>query len=322
VFSRGDDRLSKVLLAAHANGAYLDGWSDTLSETAWDTAFAEHGIDPAAYLKERPREQALPWDFLDMGIEKGFLLLERTKAISGTTTHDCREGDCLGCGVCRPGIANIVRPEPEPMPLFGEPSAHGAYAYVLCLTKTAGLRFLSPREFQEMIRRAIRRAGLDAVYTQGFSPVMKLSTSPPTSYGIASLCEYVQIELKNPLNPDRLASLLGGHLPAGSSVVSCAEGKLRQVRAFTYTTHRPFSLSLEQGSCIIKDGKPLRVADYLEYKEPCTMRIAFRDGRTISPVLLLEAFSQDGVRLEEIVKTGTQFADDPCLPQDTAVPAS
>jgi radical SAM superfamily enzyme YgiQ (UPF0313 family) len=322
VFSRGDDRLSEVLLSAHANGAYLDGWSDTLSEAAWNRAFAEHGIDPAAYLKERPREQTLPWDFLDMGIEKGFLLMERAKAISGTTTHDCRQGDCLGCGVCGPGIANVVRPEPEPMPLFGEPSAHGAYAYVLCLTKTAGLRFLSPREFQEMLRRAIRRAGLDAVYTQGFSPVLKLSTSPPTSYGIASQCEYVQIELKNPMNPERIASLLGAHLPAGSSVVSCAEGKLRQVHAFTYTTLRPFTLSLEPGSCVIKEGKPLRVADFLEFEDPRTLRIAFRDGRTISPVLLLEAFSRDGIRLEEIVKTGTLFADDPDLPRDTTGPAS
>ncbi|HOS98625.1 MAG TPA: hypothetical protein PLU54_13305, partial [Deltaproteobacteria bacterium] len=133
---------------------------------------------------------------------------------------------------------------------------------------------------------------------------------------------YVQIELKNPLNPERIASLLGGHLPAGSSVVSCAEGKLRQVRAFTYTTARPFSLSLEPESCVIKEGKPLRVADYLEYEDPRTLRIAFRDGRTISPVLLLETFSQDRIRPGEIVKTGTLFADGPSLPQDTAGPGS
>jgi len=310
VFARGDERLSQVLMEAHRRGAYLDGWSDTLHEHAWDEAFEATGIDPSSYLAQRRREQVLPWDFIDMGIKKGFLLSERMRAHGAKPTVDCRDGECSGCGVCSEGLMNILRPKQEPIHLFQEPSAHGVYPYVIGITKEQGLRFLSPREFQEMIRRAIRRAGLEAIYSQGFSPIMRLSTTPPTSYGIASKCEYIQIEIKHPLIPLEISSRINTHLPPGASVIACTEGRLRQVKAFTYKTLRPFSLTLPPDACVIKEGTSLLVADYLEYSDPHTLRIAFRKGRTISPVLLLETYSQDKLRLEEIIKTETRFVED------------
>lgn len=307
VFSRGDAALSKVLLEALSRGAYLDGWGDTINSRAWEEAFCACGVDPASYLGRRDPGESLPWDFIDMGIHKGYLLAERARAIAGSPTEDCRQGRCTGCGVCSPDIANIQRPGPEPKALFRESSAHGAYAYVLGVTKEQGLRFLTPREFQEMIRRAVRRAGIDAVYTQGFSPVMKLSTSPPTSYGIASRCEYVQIELKHPCSPGEIVERINACLPQGSTAFSCTEGRLRQAIDATFSTVRPFTLELAPDAAILKEGKELRVADFLEEVGPSSLRIAFRQGRTISPVILLESFSRDGIRLDEIVKTGMRF---------------
>lgn len=310
VFSRGDERLSRVLLEAHRRGAYLDGWGDTLNMQAWEEAFSLAGMDPDSYLACRKREQVLPWEFIDMGIDKGFLLSERMRAYGAKPTADCREEECTRCGVCGPGVSNIVQKKPEPVHLFDETRAHGAYSYVLGISKEGGLRFLSPREFQEMLRRAIRRSGLDAVYTQGFSPIMKISTTPPTSYGIASLCEYAAIELKHPLNPREILSRLGEHLPKDSQIVSCEEGRLKHVRSYVYKTTKPFALNLAPEACVIKEGKAMRIADYLEYADSHTLRIAFRQGRTISPVLLLESFSPDRLRLEEIIKAQTIFIED------------
>ena len=164
-----------------------------------------------------------------------------------------------------------------------------------------------------MFRRAIRRAGLDAIYSQGFSPIMKLSTTPPTSYGIASKCEYISIELKHPVNPKEITERLNAHLPAGSSAISCTEGKLKQVRAFIYKTLKPFTLSLTPDAYVVKEGKSLAVADYLEYSDPTMLRLAFIQGRTISPVLLLESFSPDKLRMEDIIKTETLFVEDALL---------
>ena len=110
--------LSRLLLEAHRGGAYLDGWGDTLNMQAWDEAFAVTGIDAASYLGPRKTEQTLPWDFIDMGIEKGFLLAERMRAHGEKPTNDCRDGDCNKCGVCTAGLTNIIRQKPEPIHLF------------------------------------------------------------------------------------------------------------------------------------------------------------------------------------------------------------
>lgn len=71
---RGDRRLSKVILAAFRQGARFDAWADHFRFDLWMNAFAECGIEPDAYLRERPKEEILPWDFLDMGISKEQLI--------------------------------------------------------------------------------------------------------------------------------------------------------------------------------------------------------------------------------------------------------
>lgn len=316
VFSRGDTMLSRVLKESQARGAYLDGWSDTLNENAWTDAFEVTGIDPASYLKPRETAHPLPWEFIDMGIKRDYLLKERLQAYQALPTPDCRDEGCTGCGVCGNGVLNIQRPESQPVNLFLRASAHEAHPYVVGLTKEGGLRFLSPREFQEMFRRAVRRAGLDAVYSQGFSPVMKLSMIPPPSFGIASASEFVQIDLKSPIAPGEVSSRLNAHLPTGARVFSCTKKRLKGVRAYVYKTRRPFTLMIDADSRIMKAGKELKVADFLEYTDPFTLKIAFREGRTISPVLLLDTFSQEKLRLEEIIKTETIFEEEEVLARE------
>jgi radical SAM family uncharacterized protein len=309
VFSRGDEKLSKVLLEAHARGAYLDGWGETFNEKAWNDAFEACGIDPASYLKPRETAPALPWEFIDMGVTKEYLLSERLQAYAAEQTPDCREAGCTSCGVCNDGLSNIMRPESQPVLLFSETPTRKVTTYTAGITKEGRLRFLSPREFQETIRRTMRRAGLDVIYSKGFSPIMKLSMTPPTSFGIASASEYIQFDLKSPLDAEEITSRLNANFPPGIQVFSCEEGRLKKVRAFVFKTKKPFTLELDPASCIVKEGKKLRVSDFLEYHDQCTLKLAFRDGRAISPVLILEAFSKDKLSLEDIIKTETIFEE-------------
>lgn len=76
VFSRGDRRLSKVILNAYKNGAKFDAWADHFSFTKWMQAFAQEGIDPQFYLNAKPVNALLPWDYIDIGIEKKTLQSE------------------------------------------------------------------------------------------------------------------------------------------------------------------------------------------------------------------------------------------------------
>ena len=74
VFSRGDKNLSKVIVKAWELGSRLDAWSEHFKFDLWQKAFAECSIDPNEYLKERNREEELPWDYIQTGVAKEVLI--------------------------------------------------------------------------------------------------------------------------------------------------------------------------------------------------------------------------------------------------------
>lgn len=98
VFARGDRRLSAVLLEALNRGFHFDGWSDYFSFENWMKLFEDVGIDPAFYAnRHRSFDEVFPWDHLDYGIHKEFLISECKKAYQAETTPNCRE-KCSNCG--------------------------------------------------------------------------------------------------------------------------------------------------------------------------------------------------------------------------------
>lgn len=98
VTARGDRRLGPVLENAMLNGARLDGWDEYFDESAWLKAFETCNIDPAFYTTRGfCEEEILPWDVIDVGVTKQFLLRERRQAYAEKVTPDCRHG-CSGCG--------------------------------------------------------------------------------------------------------------------------------------------------------------------------------------------------------------------------------
>ena len=100
-FSRGDRRLGKVLETAVEMGCILDGWSEQFRYDTWLEAFAACGLDPAFYAyRRRSKEEILPWDFIDAGVTRQYLWLEKERADQGIVTPDCRKG-CNGCGLQR-----------------------------------------------------------------------------------------------------------------------------------------------------------------------------------------------------------------------------
>lgn len=98
VFARGDRRLSAALLKAAERGFRFDGWDEFFRLNDWQSVFDETGIDPAFYAnRKREENEILPWDFIDIGVTKEFLLREAHKAAEAKTTPDCRTA-CSGCG--------------------------------------------------------------------------------------------------------------------------------------------------------------------------------------------------------------------------------
>jgi len=101
VFSRGDRRLGRVIEAAWRSGCRFDSWTERFDFHKWEEAFNQCGIDPDFYaLRHIPAEEILPWEHLDTGVTKEFLIKEYNRAIGGRIIPDCRYGLCPNCGVC------------------------------------------------------------------------------------------------------------------------------------------------------------------------------------------------------------------------------
>ena len=98
VLSRGDRRVANVIESVWRDGGRLEAWSDFFSSERWLKAFSIYGLDPAFYAyRERPAEETLPWDMINVGVTKRHLLREREMAYGAALSPDCRK-QCSACG--------------------------------------------------------------------------------------------------------------------------------------------------------------------------------------------------------------------------------
>ncbi len=103
IFARGDRKLAAVIERAYRKGCLFDSWSECFHNDIWMSCFEECGIDPDFYtIRTREEDEIFPWDFIDCGVTKEFLLREWKKAMSQTVSPNCRK-QCQGCGARRFG---------------------------------------------------------------------------------------------------------------------------------------------------------------------------------------------------------------------------
>ena len=103
IFAKGNRLLSKALVEANKRGQRFDGWDECFDFEKWMDIFASVGIDPAFYAnRQMSYDEILPWDHIDCGVTKEFLMRESEKARRGVTTPDCRT-QCSACGANKLG---------------------------------------------------------------------------------------------------------------------------------------------------------------------------------------------------------------------------
>ncbi|PYV85339.1 MAG: TIGR03960 family B12-binding radical SAM protein [Acidobacteria bacterium] len=232
VLSRGDRRVGRALLRAYQLGCRFDGWDEMFNYDLWMKAFEESGVDPHFYNRDIALTEVLPWDFIDIGVSKKFLLKERERSYQRVQTYDCKWGDCRGCGI--PGnyadikLASIPGQGleeklvllPLPTPAIAGPSTLGkpteplqagglmasqsaalpmeeslpAKPYILHYSKKGAARFLSHLNVMKLMEGAMIRVGLRLRFTEGFNPHPKFATSPAIPLGMTSQSEYIQFE--------------------------------------------------------------------------------------------------------------------------------
>ncbi len=262
VFSRGDRRLGAVIERAFRNGARFDSWSEHFRREVWDEAFRAEGIDPELYAYGTWRPDArLPWDAVDSRINRKWLAIELRRALEAATLGVCGPSDCHGCApFARECVKGVVRdttdrPLREELPLLSTPVAPGPgtparasraplrlgerdaggaapapdgprYRYRIRFAKRGRLRFLGHLDLMQGLLRALRRADVPLVYSQGFNPKPRVQFGPALPVGLTSESEYLDVDCRRRLDPEAALAEVNAVLPRGLRVLAIREIRL------------------------------------------------------------------------------------------------
>ena len=247
VFSRGDRKLSKLIVQAWQDGARLDSWNEHFRLTVWRQAADTVDIDLDQYMARREFSSPLPWDHLHCGVEASFLREEYEKGLKQEYTPDCRVHGCQKCGLCDfkevyprtfSGACDLDFTVTEKV----VPPPSGHFRFRFDYSRLGRSRLLSHLELLQLFFRAFNRAGLPLHYSQGFNPSPKVSFSPALPLGTESRAEYLFVDLTKEIDPSMWLEQLNKQLPEGLSiqVIIFSESKKIPSRIETwYTIHFP-----------------------------------------------------------------------------------
>ena len=231
VFSRGDRRLGEVIEKAWHYGCRFDSWTEVLDMEKWKKAFQECHIDPDFYVhRQIPLEEILPWDHIDTGVTKDFLIREYKRASTGKVVPDCRYGLCPNCGVCdldavrgkkEEGIRPVARKTLSKPLMVSEKRPESPRPVILRMkySKTGILRMLSHLEVMTLLIRTFRRGDIPLLYSEGHHPHGKISFGPALPVGMESISEYMDVELRRPVSISWLKDHMNKFLPPGIEIL-------------------------------------------------------------------------------------------------------
>lgn len=248
VFARGDRRLAPVLVRAVELGCRFDGWGDHFSLERWLQAFSDCGIQPEWYLRRRGLDEVLPWDHLDCGVTREFLLAERERAVSEAATEDCRNGNCTACGVCDFKDVTTRLSEKSVMP--PRPTVPGTEQQTarmrLRFAKNGTMRYLSHLELITVFTRAVSRGGVPILFSQGFHPHPRFSFGTATSVGVESQAEYMDMFVAAGIAAEEVRERLNSVLPAGLRILESDEVDVKSPSISTLIDATRYRITLDK----------------------------------------------------------------------------
>jgi len=199
------------------------------------TAFQSCGINPEEYLKARNMDESLPWEHIDSGITKEFLMSEVEKAYKTKLTPDCRTGKCASCGIqdaigTRCWALNLLTNQKPYAQAHNSNEVREVFSVMRIrfqFAKGEELKFISHLDVINAFTRAFRRAGIPIAYSHGFSPNPKLMFGSVLPVGTISESEFADIELESYMSPQDFFILSNNHLPSGLEILKAEEVSLK-----------------------------------------------------------------------------------------------
>ncbi len=254
LLTRADRRGADLLEAAWRNGARLESWGEHLNFKAWLDAVEQTNYDVQDALRARDLDERLPWDHIDMLIPKKWFQEDWQRAMELKHAQDCRAGKCHLCGVIyrerelckhmlkrqKQGRIEEQDWKPTPLPEYQEPEAVQRLRFRI--GRNGEARFLSHLELVNSWVRTLRRARTPISYSQGFHahPKLSFATAPPV--GEESMGDYMDIVLKECVDPEDLLRRIQATLPEGIRAYQVEEVPLKAPALMACTTGFAYTL--------------------------------------------------------------------------------
>lgn len=337
-WSRGDRKLSRLLVNAYRQGCRFDGWGDKLRLDLWQAAIVESDIDMDFYTRRmRSLDEPLPWDVIDIGVNKSYLQAEWQQALNGQTSTDCRHGECNNCGVCdfeslAPLLSIDIADSGKSLPPANLPEDDEHFRSVkVQFSKTGDARFLGHLEMASIIARALKRADITVKFTRGHHPKAKLSFLDTLPLGMESLEEFFKVAILKDEDEQKLIHRLNQELPRGLQVRSISTARKKKG---SQTPPVRYSVALQVGTfthqhldefknapdwIFTKTGKKGRRKDLdlkkmienivISSEKELALRLNTDAGKTVRPADVLGSIfklDQESIRAARIVKLGTR----------------
>lgn len=248
--SRADRRASALIEAAWRLGARFDAWDEHLSPAIWWEAIEKSGTNVAFEQRERDVDERLPWDHIDILLDKQWFVEDWQRAKLLQHAEDCRHSKCHRCGVIdkerdlcahmlrnsiagRKPEAEFVRAPPPPelgtkanepgQPPVRPPEPPAVQRLVLRIGVTGEARHLAHLETMNAWIRSLRRVRAPLCYSEGFHPHPKLAFAGARPLSEETLGDYMDILLNARVDPELLRAQLAATLPAGFQVLGAVE---------------------------------------------------------------------------------------------------
>jgi len=264
VLARGDRRLADALELAQKEGMCFDAWEDHFSYEKWMDVIARAGLDASFYANRSiPDDEILPWDMIDCGVTKEFLLRERHKSQAGTPTPACRDlcsrcgadsvidsTACTWCpgGKMRGGTGEVEKkehvstyvPPVRATPGFARPTDVPKETYRAIRVRFAKRHpalFIGHLDLARIMAQSLHRSRLPIYYTEGYNPRPKLVFASPLSVGCGGEREVMDIRVRADVPNETVLECLRGAVPAGIEILEVYDAQSK-LTGIAYTRSR------------------------------------------------------------------------------------